>query len=70
MSPIVSDRRVNLGNIFLAISLIPLAFLIYTLMNLASLNITITHPRVIVEFSIFLIFLIAGTYLKYNYYKR
>ncbi len=69
MSPIVSDRIASIGNIFMVMSLIPLAFLIYTLMNLTSLKIPITHPRVVVDFSIFLFFLMAGTYLKYNYRK-
>ncbi len=65
----MSDRMVIFGNIFLVMSLIPLAFLLYTLINLTGLNLTITHPRVIVEFSIFLIFLMAGTYMKYNFHK-
>jgi hypothetical protein len=55
-------RLVNIGNLLLLFSLVPLAFLVYTLMNLDVLGITLTHPRVIVELSIFLVLLIAGLY--------
>lgn len=39
-------------------------FLIYTLVNLDKLGISLSHPRVIVEFSIFLILLLLGVYFK------
>jgi hypothetical protein len=54
----------ELGDVVLLLSLVPLAFLAYTLINLRSLNITIAHPRVIVEFSLSPAFLAAGVYLK------
>ena len=44
-------------------ALIALAFLIYSLLNLKRLNITCTHPRVIVELFLFLGFTIAGVLL-------
>lgn len=65
----MATLKVNIGNILKITSLIPLAFLLYTLTNLSALNITVTHPRVIVEFSLFLIFLTAGLYLKYDSFK-
>jgi hypothetical protein len=50
------------------VSLVPLAFLLYTLLSLGSLGITVVHPRVIVEFSIFIALLIFGIvlYIKDN----
>ena len=57
-------HQINMGNLLLLISLVPLAFLIYTLLNLDALNISLTHPRVIVESALFLAFLFAGIYLK------
>lgn len=66
----MTDPKVNIGGILMIMSLIPLAFLLYTLTNLSTLNIPVTHPRVIVEFSLFLIFLTAGAYLKYNSFKK
>ena len=56
--------HVLLGNILLFLSIIPLGFLIYTLLNLETMEITITHPRVIVELSIFAILLIMGCWLR------
>ena len=55
--------QVMLCYILLILSIIPLGFLVYTLLNLETLGIAITHPRVIVEFSIFAILLIAGLWL-------
>jgi hypothetical protein len=43
--------------------LIALGFLLYTLINLDALEIPVTHPRVIVEFSLFLAFLLIGVLL-------
>jgi hypothetical protein len=55
----------NYGNLSLIFSLIALIFLIYTIINLENLNITITHPRVLVELALFIIFLIIGVWLKF-----
>ncbi|MFX0046067.1 MAG: hypothetical protein ACFE8Z_09485 [Candidatus Hermodarchaeota archaeon] len=55
--------QVMIGFILLILSVIPLGFLIYTLLNLETLEISITHPRVIVELSIFAILLITGLWL-------
>jgi len=46
--------------LFVVISVVALAFLIYTLFNLDSLGISIMHPRVLVEAVIFLIALILA----------
>ena len=46
--------------LFSLISVVVLVFLIYTLLNLDSLGISITHPRVLVELGIFLISLILA----------
>jgi len=46
--------------LFSLISVVALVFLIYTLLNLDSLGISITHPRVLVELGIFLISLILA----------
>jgi len=45
------------------LSLVPLGFLLYTLLNQRKLKISVAHPRVIVEFSIFLVLLILGIVL-------
>jgi hypothetical protein len=56
------DSIFTLGNALAVLSLVPLAFLIYTLLNLDKLGITLSHPRVVVEFSIFLALLLIGIY--------
>jgi hypothetical protein len=48
-------NKVLIGKTFMILSLVPLGFLIYTLVSLETLKITISHPRVIVELSIFFI---------------
>jgi len=58
-------RRRVLSVIFIIFSLIALGFLLYTLMNLDALGIPVTHPRVIVELSLFLAFLVIGVLLRY-----
>lgn len=63
MVPNIFDKVV-LGNILIVLSVIPLGFLIYSLMNLEMLGITLTHPRVIVELTLFLILLFAGILLR------
>jgi len=60
------DRNI-LSTIFIILSLIAFGFLLYTLINLDRLEITVTHPRVIVEISLFLAFLLIGILL--GYYK-
>jgi hypothetical protein len=47
----MNRSRVYLSSI---VSIIALVFLVYTLLNLNSLEIPVNHPRVIVEASIFL----------------
>jgi hypothetical protein len=46
-----------------AFSLVALGFLAYTLLNLKNLGVPSTHPRVIVEFSLFVTFLVAALVL-------
>jgi hypothetical protein len=53
----MNRSRVYLSSI---VSIVALAFLGYTLLNLNSLGIPVNHPRVIVEASIFLIGLILA----------
>ena len=50
----------TIGRALLVFSLVPLGFLIYTLINLEKLRITWTHPRVIVELMIFLVLFALG----------
>ena len=65
MVPNIFDKVV-LGNILIVLSIIPLGFLIYSLMNLEKLGITLTHPRVIVELTLFLILLFARILLRFK----
>jgi len=58
--------RIILGKIFMILSLFPSGFMIYTLTSLEELKITISHPRVIVELSIFLILLLTGFLLRHT----
>ena len=58
------DRN-SVGAIFIILSLIALGFLLHTFINLDRLKITVTHPRVIVETSLFLVFLLIGMIIKY-----
>jgi hypothetical protein len=53
-----------IGKILIVLSIIPLAFLVYSLINLESLKIDIFHPRVIVEFLIFIILLSLGLFVN------
>jgi len=50
----------TIGRALLVLSLVPLGFLIYTLLNLGRLRITLAHRRVIVERLIFLALLALG----------
>jgi hypothetical protein len=56
--------RIGYDSFFLLAGFIALAFLVYTLLNLEKLGIDITHPRVIVELFLFILFLIISLYLK------
>ncbi len=58
--PFEFDHRMLIGLIMIFLSLIPLVFLLYTIINLKRLNIKITHPRVIIGFGIFSLLFIAG----------
>jgi len=55
--PISSE---TIGRALLVLSLVPLGFLVYTVLNLERLRITLAHPRVIVELLIFLALLALG----------
>jgi len=59
------STRMILGSIFIIFSLIALGFLVNTIANLDQLKITITHPRVLVELFLFLVFLLMGIFLLY-----
>ena len=39
----------TIGRALLVLSLVPLGFLMYTVLNLERLRVTLVHPRVIVE---------------------
>ncbi len=62
----VKLQRQSYGKILIAFSFVPLAFLIYTLLNLESLGITIFHPRVVVEAVLFASFLSIGAILSFK----
>lgn len=47
-------------------ALVALVFLIYSIVNLEKLGIKITHPRVIVEAVLFLIFTAIGVYFLWK----
>jgi hypothetical protein len=49
--------------LFIFFALTALAFLVYTVFNLEKLNITLIHPRVLVEFGLFVIFFLTAVYL-------
>ena len=59
------SNRMILGSIFIIFSLIALGFFVYTIANLDQLKITITHPRMLVELFLFLVFLLIGIFLLY-----
>jgi hypothetical protein len=58
--------RRTLSVIFIILSLIALGFLLYTLINLDALGMSVTHPRVIVESSLFLACLLIGILLRHR----
>ncbi len=51
------------GYLFIFFSIVALGFLIYSLTHLKKLKINITHPRIIVELLLFIIFMAAGVLL-------
>jgi len=53
------------GKILMVLSLIPLGFLVYTLFNLERLGISLADPRVIVEASLIIGFLVAGLIITF-----
>ncbi|MFX1262728.1 MAG: hypothetical protein ACFFAZ_11615 [Promethearchaeota archaeon] len=55
---------ITISNFMIAVSFVALAFLIYTLVNLEKLQISVNHPRVLAEFSIFVVLLAVGLYLR------
>jgi hypothetical protein len=59
-------KKQKLGYALLALSVVPLGFLIYSLANLQALQITIMHPRVIVEASILAAFVAVGVWLSFK----
>lgn len=54
-----------LGMLLILASLIPLSFFIYTLTQLEQLQISIIHPRILVEFPIFLTLLPVGIWFRF-----
>jgi hypothetical protein len=63
-------NRILYGNMLMILSLVPIGFLIYTLASLEELKITLSHPRVAIELSIFLILLSTGFLLSHIELKR
>ncbi|HUS78402.1 MAG TPA: hypothetical protein VM050_07065 [Patescibacteria group bacterium] len=57
-------ERFVLSGVLMLLSMIPVGFLVYTLLNLKRRGIPVTHPRVIVETIIFIILLLSGVYLR------
>jgi hypothetical protein len=55
-----------IGLWFLALSLVPLMFLFYTVTHLDKLGIGFKHPRVLVEFSIFIVLIVVGLILWFS----
>ena len=53
-----------LGDVLLLLGVTALFFLIYTLLNLDKLGIKVTHPRVLVEFTLFIALTVLGFYLR------
>jgi hypothetical protein len=57
---------ITISNFMIAAAFVALAFLIYTLVNLETLQISMNHPRVLVEFSIFVVLFAVGLYLRFG----
>ncbi|MCD4670414.1 MAG: VWA domain-containing protein [Actinomycetia bacterium] len=58
--PFRFGHKTLIGLILIFLSLISLILLLYAVINLKKLNIKLTHPRIIIEFSIFILLFIAG----------
>ena len=54
------DLKTLIGSIMVFLSLIPLIFLLYTIIKMGRLEIKLNHPRVIIGSSIFIVLFIAG----------
>ncbi len=59
-------QTINTGIVLIALRMIPLAFLLYTISHLEQLGIDLRHPRVVVELLIFVGLLIVGLILWFN----
>jgi hypothetical protein len=59
-SSFILDLKTLVGLIFMFASLIPLIFLLYTIINMRKLGINYKSPRIIIEFIVFIILFIAG----------
>ncbi len=59
-------QTINTGIVLIALSMIPLVFLLYSISHLEKLGIGIRHPRVIVELLIFVGLLIVGLILWFG----
>jgi len=62
----ILKKKITIGVVFLLLSFVPLGFLIYTLLNLQILQISIIHPRVIVELSLFILIALVGIWLRFH----
>jgi len=58
--PLEFDHRTLIGLIMVFLSLIPLVFLLYNIINLRRLNIKLNHPKIIAGSGVFLLFFITG----------
>jgi hypothetical protein len=56
---------IAISNFMIVASFVALAFLIYTLANLETLQISVTHPRVLVELTLFVVLLVVGLYWRF-----
>ena len=59
-SSFVLDLKTLIGLILIFASLIPLIFLLYTIINMRKLGINLKSPRIIIEFIVFILLFIAG----------
>lgn len=60
------ETNIDLGVISFSLSLIALIFLMHKLFNINRLKIDLSHPRILVELTPFLIFLILGLIAIYG----
>ena len=57
-------ESVTVGGWRILLSFVPVGFLIYILLNQDRLGIPLTHPRVVVERVLFMVFLLMGLYIR------